>query len=213
MDLLQLLGRLDGKPLDLFDTIVSGISANELIKKGAISPYLYYAPDLNIDFSQIKKTAGDFNNQQLGEVMSAKKIYGDVLKYYKKLASGKQGICYCVNVEHSKQVCEMFNENNVLARHIDAHTSEKEREEVLQDFKDGKFKILCNCNLISEGITLPSADVCLLLRPTLSLTLFIQQACRTLTPNTNKIAIIIDFVNNILSAETFLQYSSISDFE
>lgn len=189
--------RLDGKPLDLFDTIVTGISAKELIKRGNISDYDYYAPDLKIDFSKIKKTAGDFNNQELGEAMASKKIYGDILKYYNQLAKGKQAVAYCVNVAHSQEVCDMFNENGISARHMDSHTPEKEREQILEDFKNNKFKILCNCNLISEGITLPSAEVGLLLRPTLSLTLFIQQACRVLTPNTNKKAIIIDFVNNI----------------
>ena len=189
--------RLDGKPLDLFDTIVTGIKADELIKRGAISPYMYYAPDLGINLSQVSKMAGDYNNQQLGEVMCSKKIYGDVLKYYRLLAKGKQGIAYCVNVAHSKEVCEMFNRNRISARHIDSHTSEQEREQVLEDFRLGKFKILCNCNLISEGITLPSADVGLLLRPTLSTALFIQQSMRVLTPNTNKTAIIIDYVNNV----------------
>lgn len=181
----------------MFDTIVSGISANQLIKRGDISPYTYYAPDLGIDLSKVNKLAGDYNNQQLGEAMCSKKIYGDVLKYYKMLANGKQGIAYCVNVAHSKEVCNMFNSHNISAMHIDSHTSEEKRDRVLQDFKDGKFKILCNCNLISEGITLPSAEVCLLLRPTLSTALFIQQSMRALTPNTDKTAIIIDYVNNV----------------
>ena len=189
--------RLDGKPLDLFDTIVTGISANDLIKRGAISPYVYYAPDLGIDLSKINKVAGDYNNQQLGEAMSSKRIYGDILKYYKMLANNKQAIAYCVNVAHSKEVCEMFNQHNISAVHIDSHTKEEEREKVLSDFKDGKFKILCNCGLISEGITLPSAEACLLLRPTLSMVIFIQQSMRALTPNTNKTAILIDYVNNI----------------
>lgn len=109
-----------------------------------------YAPDLNIDFSDLKKSMGDYNNEQLGEKMCNKKIYGDILKYYKKLAKGKQAIAYCCNVRHSKEVCEMFNNAGFEARHIDSHTPEQEREQVLQDFKEGKFKILCNCNLISE---------------------------------------------------------------
>ena len=189
--------RLDGKPLNLADSMVIGISAKELIKRGNISEFHYYAPDLNIDFSAVKKTAGDYNNQQLGQAMGTKKIYGDVLKYYNMLAKNKQAIAYCVNIQHSQEVCEMFNNNGILARHMDSHTPEKERELILKDFKDGKFKILCNCNLISEGITLPSAEAGLLLRPTLSLTLYIQQAMRCLTPNENKKAIIIDYVNNI----------------
>lgn len=189
--------RLDGKPLTLADTMVIGISAKELIKQKKISDYHYYAPDLQLDLSSIKKTAGDFNNQELGEKMSSKKIYGDVLKYYNELGKGKQAIAYCVNVKHSQEVCNMFNENGILAKHMDAKTPEKEREIILKDFKDNKFTILCNCNLISEGITLPNADIGLLLRPTLSLPLYIQQSCRVLSPAENKTAIIIDYVGNV----------------
>jgi superfamily II DNA or RNA helicase len=179
--------------------MIIGLSADELIKMGKISPYHYYAPDLNIDFSNVKKTGGDYNNQQLGEAMSSKRIYGDILKYYKLLANDKSAIAYCTNVSHSKEVCEMFNNNNIPARHIDATTPEKEREEALNAFENGEFKILCNCNLISEGITLPIAEACLMLRKTASLPLFIQQGCRALTPVEGKIAIIIDYVNNIQS--------------
>ena len=67
----------------------------------------------------------------------------------------------------------------------------------MDEFKEGKFQILCNCNLISEGITLPNASVGLLLRPTLSLPLYIQQACRVLTPVEGKKAIIIDYAGNV----------------
>ncbi len=134
----------------MFDILIEGITAKDLIQRGAISDYSYYAPQLDIDLSKVKKSCGDYNNQDLGNAMSGKKIYGDILKYYRKLANGKQAIAYCVNVAHSQEVCEMFNNNSILARHIDSHTPEDEREKVLQDFKNGKFKILCNCNLISE---------------------------------------------------------------
>lgn len=189
--------RLDGKPLDLADTIITGITAKELIARGNISDYNYYAPDLNLDFSDVRKSCGDYNNQQIEEKMSSKTIYGDILKYYNLLGKGRQAIAYCVNVNHSKEVCEMFNNNGISSVHIDASTSEKEREKVMSDFKQGKFQILCNCNLISEGITLPSASVGLLLRPTLSLPLYIQQSCRVLTPVEGKKAVIIDYVGNV----------------
>lgn len=67
--------RLDGKPINLCETIVKGITADELIKRGYISPYKLYAPDLSIDFSGVKKGMGDYNNEQLGNKMSSKKIY------------------------------------------------------------------------------------------------------------------------------------------
>lgn len=48
----------------------------------------------------------------------------------------------------------MFNNAGISAMHMDAKTPEIERQKILEDFKNKKFKILCNCNLISEGITL-----------------------------------------------------------
>jgi superfamily II DNA or RNA helicase len=189
--------RLDGKPLTLADILIQGISVKELIKKGNVADFEYYAPDLKIDLDQIDLIAGEYNNEQLEKEMDKPAIYGDILKYYKQLGENRQAIAYCVNIEHSKKVCKLFNDNNILAVHMDASTPEKQRAKILQDFKENKFKILCNCNLISEGITLPTASVGLLLRPTCSLPLFIQQSSRVLTPLDGKKAIIIDYVNNV----------------
>jgi len=188
--------RLDNKPLNLCDVIINGVSADELINRGLIAPYDLYAPKLNIDLSKVSMSGADFNNEELGEAMCDKKIYGDIIKYYRELADGKQALAYCTNIKHSKEVCDLFNSNGIPAKHIDATTPEKVREQVVQEFKEGKFTILCNCNLISEGITLPECECCLLLRPTQSETLYIQQSCRCLTPMVNKRAIIIDYVGN-----------------
>ena len=188
--------RLDGKPLTLAETIINGISADELIERGNISAYDLYAPKLNINLSNVTINNGDFNGTELSEVMLDKKIYGDIVKYYREFANGKQAIAYCAGVKHSQSIAELFNENGIPARHMDGGTNEKLRAEIMQDFKNGKFTILCNCNLISEGITVPEADACLLLRPTQSESLYIQQACRCLTPRPGKRAVIIDYVGN-----------------
>ena len=147
-------------------------------------------------------SGADFNNEELGAVMIDRKIYGDIIKYYRKLADGKQSIAYCTNVAHSKSICDLFNENGIPAVHIDASTPEKQRLQIMDDFCEGKYKVLCNCNLISEGITLPECECCMLLRPTQSETLYVQQACRCLTPLPNKKAIIIDFVGNCFAHGT-----------
>ena len=91
----------------------------------------------------------------------------------------------------------MFNENGISAVSIDGSMNLRERNEKMDMFRRGDVQILCNCNLISEGVTLPNASVALLLRPTMSLPLFIQQACRVLTPVKGKRAVIIDYVNNV----------------
>lgn len=188
--------RLDNKPLSLAEVIINGISGDELIERGYVSKYELYAPKLDINLKKVEMSGSDFNNEQLGEVMLDRKIYGDIIKYYHKLAEGKQSIAYCTNIKHSLSIRDLFNDNGIPAVHMDASTPEREREKIMSDFKEGKYKILCNCNLISEGITVPECECCLLLRPTQSETLYIQQACRCLTPREGKTAIIIDFVGN-----------------
>ena len=189
--------RLDGKPLTLADTLVTGITADELIKAGAISEYDYYAPDLHLNFDSVDVVAGEYNNGQLTDLMCQIAIYGDVLKYYRQLGDNRQAIAYCTSVKHSEQTAKMFCDNEISAISIDGSMSQKERNKRMDMFRNGDVQILCNCNLISEGVTLPNASVALLLRPTMSLPLFIQQACRVLTPVVGKKAVIIDFVNNV----------------
>ena len=189
--------RLDGKPLTLADTLICGITASELIQLGAISDYDYYAPDLNLNLEDIGMVAGEYNNGELSDLMCRSAIYGDVLKYYRELGEERQAIAYCTSVKHSEQTAKMFCDNGIPAVSIDGSMSQKERSKKMEKFRRGDVQILCNCNLISEGVTLPNASVALLLRPTCSLPLFIQQACRVLTPVEGKRAVIIDFVNNV----------------
>jgi superfamily II DNA or RNA helicase len=150
-----------------------------------------------LDIENVDMVAGEYNNGQLTELMCQTAIYGDVLKYYRQLGDNRQAIAYCTSVRHSEQTAQMFIENGISAISIDGSMSQKERNKRMELFKSGKAQILCNCNLISEGVTLPNASVALLLRPTMSLPLFIQQSCRVLTPVQGKKAVIIDFVNNV----------------
>ena len=188
--------RLDGKPLNLFQQLIIGVSADDLINRGYIAPYDLFAPKMDIDLSKVTQSCGDFNNSELGEVMTDRKIYGDIVSNYLKYAGDRKAIAYCVNVRHAIEMRDLFESNEIPAVEIDAGTSESDREKALAEFSSGKYRILCNCNLISEGITLPEADCCLLLRPTQSLTLYIQQSNRCLTPREGKRAVIIDYVGN-----------------
>ena len=133
--------RLDNKPLTLADVIINGISADELIERGDVAKYELYAPKLDIDLSNVKMSGSDFNNEELADVMLDKKIYGDIIKYYKQLANNKQSIAYCTNVKHSMSVCDLFNNNGIPAIHIDGTTPEKQRNKAMADFKNGKYKI------------------------------------------------------------------------
>ena len=71
------------------------------------------------------------------------------------------------------------------------------RREAINQFRKGIIKILCNVDLISEGFDVPDCDTAILLRPTKSLGLFIQQSMRCMRWQENKTAIIIDHVGNV----------------
>lgn len=180
------------------DSMIIGPSVQELIDKQQLADYKYFAPPTSLDFSNVKKVNGDYNTTMLFDMLNQNSIYGDVVKCYKDKAINKQAICYCVNIEHSKKVAETFNNHRINALHIDAQTPKKERIEAIEKFRTGECKILCNVNLISEGFDVPDCEVVILLRPTLSLSLYIQQAMRCMRYKYNKTAIIIDHVNNIL---------------
>lgn len=189
--------RLNGDRLSLYDTLINGVSVKYLIKNGAIADFDYYAPDIALDLSEIDTLGGDYNGKQLNDLMFNSAIYGDVIESYKRLGDSRQAIAYCAGVKHSKKVCEEFNNAGITAVHIDGSMNKNDRKKIMDLYRSGYYTVLCNANIISEGITLPNASVGLLLRPTQSLALYIQQAMRVLTPDGNcKKAVIIDCVGN-----------------
>lgn len=189
--------RLNGGGLgEINDKLVIGISAKELIARECLAPYDYYAPPV-ADLSGIKSRNGDYAPEDIENALNKPHIYGDVIKYYKELAEGIKGVCYCATVNHSKDMAKAFNDAGISAAHIDGSTPKSERAEIVRKFRDSEITILCNVDLISEGFDVPDCGVSILLRPTKSLTLYIQQAMRCMRYRPNKKAIIIDHVGNV----------------
>lgn len=181
--------RLDGSPLGhIFDDLVVGVDAMYLVANGFLSPYDYYAPKLLEE--KFNMRGADFDLQHFVDLFEEKKIYGDALKYIKR---DRKTIVYCPTVKFSKALASMLD----YAEHFDADTPSKERKKIVQDFRDGKIRALCNVDLIGEGFDVPDCDAVVLLRPTLSLSLFIQQSMRCLRYETNKRAVIYDLVGNV----------------
>lgn len=194
--------RLGGKGLgEVFDTIVEGPTVRELIQRRFLAPYKYYAPPAAVDLSGIKTIRGDFDQKETACRMDRPAIIGDAVEHYKKLAAGTKAICYCAGVNHSRHTAYMFKRAHIAAEHIDAKTPLQERENIMQDFRRGKISVLCNCDLFGEGVDVPSMETVILLRPTKSLTLYIQQSMRGMRIDRNnpgKTAIILDHVGNVL---------------
>ena len=194
--------RLSGEGLGkIFDSLVLGPTVSELIQKKYLAPFKYYAPPITANLSGIKTVRGDYEQREIGYRMDKPTIIGDAIEHYKQLANNTKAICYCVNRNHSIHTAYMFNRAGISAIHVDATTPQAERIQAMQDFRKGKIKVLCNCDLFGEGIDVPSMQTTILLRPTKSLTLFIQQSMRSMRidkQNPDKKAIILDHVGNVL---------------
>ncbi len=189
--------RLNGGGLgDVNDILVEGPTVNELIGWENLAPFKYYAPEI-IDTSKLKIKRGEYVAKDIDDLFQNRAIWGDVIGHYKKLSDGKQAICYCSSVEQSKRMAEEFNQVGTKAMHIDGRTPKAEREAAIEYFRQGRIMILCNVDLISEGFDVPDCNTAILLRPTQSLGLFIQQSMRPMRYKEGKTAIIIDHVGNV----------------
>ena len=189
--------RLDGKPLQsVYDTLIEGVDVRWLIDNHRLAPYEYYAPTL-VDTSGLRTIAGDYVVSDLEQIMNERAIYGDVLRNYEKLAPGERTICYCVSVEHAQRTADAFNRASIRAEVLSAGTPVRQRQAIMEDFKAGRILVLCNVGIISEGISIDGVSCCILLRPTESVALGIQQMMRCMRYLPGKTAKIIDCVNNV----------------
>lgn len=188
--------RLDGKPLgSIYNSLVTGITTKELIQQKRLSPYEYYAP-VSVDTDNLRIQAGDFVVKDLEQLMNDRAIYSDVLKSWERLAKGQKTIAYCVSITHAEETAKMFNEAGYPAAEIDGNTPTKRRDQIMQDFRDGKIMVICNVGIISEGVSIDDVTCCLLLRPTESHALYWQQGMRCMRYQPGKVAAVIDCVGN-----------------
>ena len=188
--------RLDGKPLgDIFDKLIEGVDVKWLIKHKNLAPYEYYAPTL-VETEGLCKVAGDYVVSDLEKLMNERVIYGDVIKAYRRFAPGERSIAYCVSVKHAEATAANFNSAGISAKAISSGTLPNQRKRIMDDFRSGRITVLCNVGIISEGVSIDEVTCCMLLRPTESVALGIQQMMRCMRYLPGKTAKIIDFVAN-----------------
>lgn len=189
--------RLDGTGLGKwFEVMVKGPSVSWLIERGFLAPYKLFAPT-NLNMSGVHTRMGDFVKSELSDVMDRPSITGDAVREYKRLASGKRAVVFCVSVEHSKHVVSQFAAAGFNAEHVDGETPTDQRDASIRRFERGETQVLSNVDLFGEGFDLPSLEVSILLRPTQSLGLYLQQVGRSLRPSPGKDhALILDHAGN-----------------
>lgn len=196
--------RLDGRGLGVdaagyFDALVEGPTVLELIEAGYLARPVVYAPPAGceVDLSTVKVTGGDYNLGQLAEAMDKTPLTGDAVAHYRRLCPGAPALAFCVTVEHAVHVARQFQEAGYQAAMLDGDTPDFRRDQMIRDLGTGALQVLASCNVVSEGTDIPIVAAAILLRPTASYALAMQQMGRVLRtyPGKDK-ALILDHAGN-----------------
>lgn len=180
---------------EVYDDLITSVSTKWLIKNHYLAPYKYYSVKL-ADTSGLHVRSGEFKADEVACLMQNKEIYGETVAQWEKLARNRKTIVYCASVEASEMTADEFSKAGYRSYSLDGSTSENERRDVIERFRKGDIKILCNCELFGEGLDVPDCECTVLLRPTQSLTVYIQQSMRSMRYMPDKAAVIIDHVGN-----------------
>lgn len=179
------------------DDIIVGKSIKELTEQGFLAPFKYYAAkEKDVDDKKLRRSStGDYVTASIEEAVSHK-IYSHTVDEYLDKAGGKQAVVYTYSVEAAYRLAAEFNARGITAEAIDATTPAQVRDTAVNKFRDQQLKVLVNVNLFTEGIDLPNVDCVIMVRPTMSLALYMQFSMRCLNPRPGKTAVIIDQVGN-----------------
>jgi superfamily II DNA or RNA helicase len=174
----------------LFERMVEAATIRELIDLGFLVDVDIYAPsEPDLSGVRMQKNAlgeMDFNEIQLAAAVDKPSLVGDIVAHWKRLGNDLPTVCFAASIPHSKHIAAEFNAAGIPAEHIDCHTEEDERRDILARFSSGQTRVISNCNILTEGFDHPACGVIILARPTRSLTRYIQMAGRALRPYPGK---------------------------
>jgi len=177
--------RLSGEPFtDLFDTLVQSWTLVEFIRKGWLSDLDYVS--VRRDSAAMRKVAGldrrgadgDFQRKQMALVLDTPESVGHLYRSYRKYADGKKGIVYAISQAHARHIADYYQAHGVNCCMIDAKTPAGRRKQWVEDYRRGRIDVLVNVDIFSSGFDCPEVEFIQLARPTLSLSLYLQQIGR-----------------------------------
>lgn len=177
----------------LYQKIVSGPAISSLIPDYLVNAEYF---GLNLDYSKVKMKAGEFDADAIHQYLEKNKVFDGIVENYLQHAMNKKTLLFSASVKTSKMICDILNDAGISSRHLDANSTD--RDEILLDFKQGKFKVLCNVGILTTGYDEPGVEAIILNRATTSLPLYLQMCGRgsRLFADKNNFTI-LDFGGNI----------------
>ena len=191
--------RLDGRGLgELFDRLVPTCSTSELICEGLLAGCRVFAPP-GADLSQLRTRAGEFDQGQAGEILSRPTVVGDALEHWLRLCQGRRGVAFCSTVRHAETVAEQWRAAGLRAMAVSGGSGDDDRRAAVELLRAGELDLVACAQLWVAGVDVPALDAVIWLRPTQSLTVWLQGCGRGLRIAPGKAdCLILDHVGNAL---------------
>ena len=176
-----------------FDECINDLQLQDLIDMGfLVEPNYYSLTNYKIDLSNIKITNGDFNIEELDNLMINFERLDKIYKEWSAIATDRKTIAFCSSIKQAEATCNYFKEKGVPCACL--HSKSNNREETLTALKVGALKIVFNVGILVAGFDEPSVNCVMFLNPTKILRRYIQQAGRGLrTSEGKKDCLMLDF--------------------
>ena len=194
--------RADGEPiLQWFGgRIAAELRLWDAIDQHRLVPFAYYGIHDDTDYTQITWRRGrgydpqELSNLVTGDQVLARRIIQSVTRVVADPDS-MRALGFCVSVAHAHFMADQFNKAGLTAKAVTGETPQDVRRRALEDLKHGRLHVLFSVDIFNEGVDIPSVDTLLLLRPTDSPTIFLQQLGRGLRKEEGKsLCTVLDFV-------------------
>ena len=192
-------GMLTDQPAIFNKPLIEPVSIRELQDAGYLCRLTSKNTETHFDTDKVKITGGDFNGKQLLEAVDIPgKNEAVVREVIRRGADRKAWLFFCSGVSHAEHIRDLLRSEGIPAECVHGSMSMKEREKILQDFKDGRIRALTNVNVLTTGFDYPGIDLICMMRPTLSPGLYMQMAGRGLRIAEGKEnCLVLDFADNV----------------
>ena len=158
----------------VFESLAYEYTLPKAVKEGYLSPIKAITIPLKVDLTGVGMQSGDFKAGDLGTALDPY-LY-DIAKEMKKYCHGRKTVVFLPLVKTSQKFRDILNQNGFHAAEVNGDS--QDRAEILRDFEQGKYNVLCNSMLLTEGWDCPSVDCIVVLRPTKVRGLYCQMVGR-----------------------------------
>ena len=197
--------RMDGKSILTYfnNRIAAEIRLPEAIDRKLLCPFQYFGVTDTIDLNDLKWSAGGYDKTELSNIYTmngfeanrrADLVISSLLKYVTDIDEVK-GLGFCVSVAHAEFMSDYFNQQGIPSMFLTGNSPDDERKQASRDIVSGKVRFIFVVDIYNEGVDIPEINTVLFLRPTESLTVFLQQLGRGLRLCENKDCLtVLDFI-------------------